>query len=776
MSDPDPAPLEPSQQEGTNLEDVFWKHGADLDLSSSLNEAEEDIRCENLADALVQKVTPTAGDLAILDDAIMLYENVLRLRPIGHPRRVEALSSLAGTHVLYCQRQRDALRLQRGISLHQAALALRSVNDSGRIASLEALATALALRYEQEGHGPSLAEALSHIRGALELTPCGHSERPQILSRLAVIHIRFFDHAREDQALVEAASAMREALTLSPPDHPLRDRFLSNMAVITGTLAETHSDLESLTECITTLHEALALQPLGHPRRPLTQGNLSNALRLRFIHHGHKQDLDESIALARVVAEAIPPGHQLYNPFMLAHRLELNFDYGGGPGNLEEAISILRVALETDGLNHFYRNLCTRELGVVLRKSFEQSSDLSRLDDSILWLREALSLCSEDTRHLGVVLLELATSLRLQAHQRQDPSAVAEAIDLLRQSLVEYAQDHTERPLALCESALCLLDSDMPSFDFFAALEYISEAVTDQITPARERLRAGIRSLHAVEAASGVALVDGDLSQAESVLNLYACTMQLLPRVANFGLDHADRLAALAGSEELGRAAASWATLLNRRRQAVELLEEGRGVFWSQALRLRASGLDGITDTDRQALERIFRVLEQGSHDVNRDHSAAQRERGLEKRRALSANADAIISRIRTQPGLQRFLMPPSFLDITRTLADGFVVLLFSSGSRHHALIVSGATKAVQYIALALPEGKLSLPAMKNSIPRDASKEPTDQPDGRGMRLVSTKGRSALVDTLQGLWTCVVKPIVSAMGLKVCFNNTPPSR
>jgi hypothetical protein len=179
MSDPDPAPLEPCQQEGTNLRDLFRKHGADLGLLSSLNEAEEDNRCENLADSLVQKVTPTAGDLAILDDAIILYENVLHLRPIGHPRRAETLSSLAETHVLYCQRQRDSLRLQRGISLHQAALALRSVNDSGRIASLEALATALALRYEQEGHGPSLAEGLS-------------------LSRLAVIHVRCFDHARED--------------------------------------------------------------------------------------------------------------------------------------------------------------------------------------------------------------------------------------------------------------------------------------------------------------------------------------------------------------------------------------------------------------------------------------------------------------------------------------------------------------------------------------------------------------------------------------------------
>jgi hypothetical protein len=68
----DPAPLEPSQQEGTNLNDLFREHGGDLDLLSSLIEAKEDIRCENFADSLVQKVTPTVGDLAVVDDAIVL--------------------------------------------------------------------------------------------------------------------------------------------------------------------------------------------------------------------------------------------------------------------------------------------------------------------------------------------------------------------------------------------------------------------------------------------------------------------------------------------------------------------------------------------------------------------------------------------------------------------------------------------------------------------------------------------------------------------------------
>jgi hypothetical protein len=62
-------------------------------------------------------------------------------------------------------------------------------------------------------------------------------------------------------------------------------------------------------------------------------------------------------------------------------------------------------------------------------------------------------------------------------------------------------------------------------------------------------------------------------------LDVYVAAIQLLPRVAHAGLDLSARLRELSGSEQLCRAAAMQAILLNQLPVAVEVFEEGKAVF-----------------------------------------------------------------------------------------------------------------------------------------------------------------------------------------------------
>ena len=73
------------------------------------------------------------------------------------------------------------------------------------------------------------------------------------------------------------------------------------------------------------------------------------------------------------------------------------------------------------------------------------------------------------------------------------------------------------------------------------------------------------------------------------LLGDYIATAGLLPRVAYFGLDIGSRLRALADADKLAVNGAAHALILEQPQLAIELLEQGRAVFWSQHLRLRTA-------------------------------------------------------------------------------------------------------------------------------------------------------------------------------------------
>jgi tetratricopeptide (TPR) repeat protein len=114
-----------------------------------------------------------------------------------------------------------------------------------------------------------------------------------------------------------------------------------------------------------------------------------------------------------------------------------------------------------------------------------------------------------------------------------------------------------------------------------------------------------------------------DESRHESALGAYHAAIELLPRLAMLGLDLQSRQHALtSNSDGLARDAAACAVRAGQYDSAVELLEEGRAVFWSQALALRTpmADLRDVAPELEQRLRRISFALEQGSlRDASRN-------------------------------------------------------------------------------------------------------------------------------------------------------------
>ncbi|THH11187.1 hypothetical protein EW146_g8131 [Bondarzewia mesenterica] len=283
--------------------------------------------------------------------------------------------------------------------------------------------------------------------------------------------------------------------------------------------------------------------------------------------------------------------------------------------------------------------------------------------------------------------------------------------------------------------------------------------------------------------------------------------------------------ALISRSDGLARDAAACAIRSGDFKKAIELLEEGRAIFWSQALQLRTP-LDDLRvkrPALAQKLENISQALEQGSQrDTFRSPSdSAQRVMSMEQEaiRYRHLNDDWVdtLEEVRRVDGFEDFLRPKQFSTLQLAASHGPIVILNASRSGCDALIVtldgichiplspfsfalasdlvslirhaisSKSVHSLSFIGMEVPaadegsEPKKGGEAMEwslDSLPEDLRSDPElmrllDDQDRHGKR-VSSSGLSKddiFGFVLEKLWTCVVEPVLHCLGLK---KSDPP--
>jgi hypothetical protein len=311
-------------------------------------------------------------------------------------------------------------------------------------------------------------------------------------------------------------------------------------------------------------------------------------------------------------------------------------------------------------------------------------------------------------------------------------------------------------------------------WNFDLGVEQLAEGLSDSFAPVYDRLRGASEDLLAVEKAYSAAINEAHAPVQEQrrhhIMRLYQLAIQLLPRMANFGMDHLTRYRLLRGTDEISRNAASRSLLLGCISQAVEMLEAGRGLFWTQALRLRTSELDDVPEADRVELQRLFYAMDHGEHGFAgaSSESAEEREKKLESQRQLNVQAETLIARIRSYNGLQRFLMPAAFDAILQSLPNGFIIMVNASSLGCHALLLSRNSAVAKVMELPLPRSlTFDSATIRASLPRDADSITWDSlRDSRAMRVSRVEPRG-FEDLLTTLWTSIVRPIIRRLGLQV---------
>ncbi|KAG1787326.1 CHAT domain-containing protein [Suillus plorans] len=563
--------------------------------------------------------------------------------------------------------------------------------DSNRLVLLNNIAAGLHRSFEQRGVPSDLDEAIENNRAALLLCPPDHSDRIRPLNNIADGLRDRFRHRGVLSDLDEAINLSRATLPLCPPSHPdrciLQEKFKQRGVP---------SDLDEAIECD---RVALLIRPPNHPARFDSLTNLSLGLRDRFEQRGVPSDLDEAIELSRAAPLLCPPGHPDRSMFLLnlALSLEERFRQRGIPSDLDEAIEHNRAALLLRPPGHPERSSSLNNLSLSLGERFTQRNVPSDLDEAIEHNRAALLLRPHGHSNRSMSLNNLATSLQDRFRQHRIMSDLDEAIELHRAALLLHPAGNPGRPMSLNNLATSLRD------------RFLQRNMMYDLDEAIELKRAAL-----------LLYSPGHSDRSSSLSNL-ALSLQHRFRQRGVHVRHGALTT------------------------AVELVEQGRAVFWNQLARF-STPLDelSVSGDTGAALAEEFKRLSFRFRSAF-DQSAETHSPQIWQ---LTMQWDEVVSRIRMLPDFSRFLLPPLFSDLQKAAEDGPVIILNASQHSCDALIIHRVEDPVH-------------------VPLDITQAEVSEFSSEFQLLAEQFGSSdcqlKLVSILRKLWNDIVDPVVQAL-------------
>ena len=205
--------------------------------------------------------------------------------------------------------------------------------------------------------------------------------------------------------------------------------------------------------------------------------------------------------------------------------------------------------------------------------------------------------------------------------------------------------------------------------------------------------------------------------------------------------------------------------------RAIEVLEHGRALLWSEmrGFRISTDQLKLLHEADRDLADKfteINRKLEKQITSASLDRSVGTDDGDLKMRKLenrqheLSKKREALISKIRGLPGLERFLLPSSFDTLRSAASRGPVIVINHCEWRSDIIII-------------LRNSPPSLITTSKDFFKDANKLKEDLLRKRqGYGSDSKTYRSSLTRVLKSLYELVGKPVIERLDkLKIRKNS-----
>lgn len=548
--------------------------------------------------------------------------------------------------------------------------------------------------------------------------------------------------------------------------------FISGSLSSVGVMLQAHfdhtGDLTAIEEAVIAHRRAVQLTPDSHAGHPAQLSRLGNSLQARFDSTGDLADIAEAISTHRLAVQLTPKDGE-YLPAWLnnvGNSLQSRFRRTGDLVDIGESISASQRAVRLAPQGSTHLGVWLNNLGNSLQSRFEHTGDLADIDAAITEGQRAIQLTREDHEHLPVFLGNLGNSLQFRFNRTGNPADLTEAILAKQRAIQLTPAGHARLPalhFSLGESLYLRSLENSSSEDLDASLSHFQSAATSHFGAPQDRLNASKQWAR-------ILYLHNPLSP--DVLTAFDTAIHLLVQVAGLRQTVKGRYTPLQDAAEIAQEGGTTAFLLQRPDKAVEWLEQGRCVAWSQLNNLRTP-LDELQACNSQLSQRLTDVLKRleraaSTRDMLNLSMNMAAHLWIRDDLTLASRWDNVLLTVRGIPGFKHFLRPSTCPTLMRRLPQlGAVIITNVSIDRCDAIaLLSGQVEPVH-----IPLTNFSLEKANKyrdnlsirfqAMGNQMHQEKNDMEDRRGL------DNLAVNDILLALWNEVVKPILDTLAYPV---------
>jgi tetratricopeptide (TPR) repeat protein len=553
------------------------------------------------------------------------------------------------------------------------------------------------------GRTDDLLEAITHITALLAMLGPEDERWASLQESLALsFHTKFkFTGMQED--IEAAARAANSAYCAAGPGTEVVDEKAYRLSVIASCRGEQYAafgDIAHLNECVELLEHVMEMAVVHSSHWMYAAANLLEAYHLRYKATEDVRDLDRAIAL-------LPP------------------------------LKKTTQDRATNAPNELFR------AGDAFLSRFLVTGTLDDLEQATMLHQEAAAY--DSAHHNHETRNAYATTLRTRYEVLHEEESAAKALEMQKKAIAALSEMHPDRPSLECGLARIRLCVDPTPTHVSEAFDHVLGALNSDYCPAYKRLKSVLEVLAYLSTHMPILGCENALKLSV----VYSTSIDLLPQVASFGLEPRARLAVMTGAGQFTIQGAVHAISIGQLDQALEMLEAGRSVFWTQGLRLRTP----FTDLPRVIGDRLTKI----TYALSRPPlEGSDKDHELSRRRKLGNEFQAVLAEARLEPGFEDLLKNVSFEALARAASHHPVLVLVAGDASGHAIIVS---ENAQCMLVGLP--RATNKALRALATRVEARIKTVR-SLRGIRRVQATDAQPH-DVYKQLWTLVMRPIVEAL-------------